>query len=76
MSCILTFNTFSPGWVYDITHRYEEAFLLGGGLTILSAVILICIPVLTHREKTQMYNPTVPPSIIVKVSDNNNFQPV
>ena len=39
------------GWIYEATHRYEVAFYFGGALTLLSAIILVLIPILQRRHE-------------------------
>lgn len=46
------------GWIYDSTQSYEVAFILGGVVTVISAIILGCIPVLAEREKKAHSLPT------------------
>ena len=49
---------FVAGWIYDSTQSYEVAFILGGVVTVISAIILGCIPVLAAREKKAHALPT------------------
>ena len=66
---------FVIGWVYDLTKQYEEAFLLGGGLTVLSALILIVIPVLSKRESQRMYEDyEAPPKyeMVIKINGTSS----
>ena len=46
------------GWIYDATKNYEVAFILGGAVTVLSAIILGCIPVIAKHQKEAHTLPT------------------
>lgn len=41
------------GWGYDVTGAYDLSFYLAGGFIIISGVLLMILPILTHYRKYQ-----------------------
>ena len=53
--CIIADSVFCclfSGWLYDYTNSYAVSFYIGGGATILSAFVLISIPIIQRNDKT------------------------
>ena len=52
---ILVFNLmiifFVTGSVRDVTHHYPHSFYLGGGVTVLAALVLIPLTLKSHTSK-------------------------
>ena len=40
----------NSGWLYDSTQNYEISFYFGGSVTVVSAMILICIPCIQKMQ--------------------------